>query len=386
MIPFKNLRRFVNKVFRQPGYALRVLCKRVIAYWFYSFSQGKSSYPESITLFLTHRCNLRCKMCGQWGEGGITKRQNVQYIQEELTLNELKSIIDDISSFKPNITLFGGESLLHPDCIEIIRYIKQKQMHCLIITNGYLLEELAQDLVDSGLDELNVSLDGASALHDQIRGMPGLFNKIMQGLKKIENFKTQKGKKKPLINLQCTITQYNYMYLEQSLDVANEVKANSLTFHNLIFLDKGIMNRQKEYDKILNCSSSDWNGFIFAPGIDPKLLYEKIKRILAGKYSFSVDFYPNFSSSELKEYYESPGYFPSGNSNSCRCISPWIVAYIFPDAQVRPCLNFDYAYGNIKNNKFSKIWNSEKAIGYRKLLKEKKIFPVCLRCTELYRY
>jgi MoaA/NifB/PqqE/SkfB family radical SAM enzyme len=383
MFPLRNLKRFFYKALRQPGYAFGVLIRRLQANLSYIFAKGRSSYPEAITLFLTHRCNLQCKMCGQWGREGVSKRQSAQYIQAELSLNELQLIIDDTASFKPNITLFGGEPLLHPGFPEIIKYIKQKGIHCLVVSNGFLLEELAEGIVDSGLDELNVSLDGNSALHDQIRGMPGLFDKIMHGLKQINYFKTRKNKHKPLINLQCTITQYNYKYLEQLIDVANEANADSLTFHNLIFINRQVMEKQKAYDNLLGCNSLDWEGFIFEPGIEPEVLYEKMKKILSGRYSFSVDFYPNLSHKALLEYYRKPDYRPCGNA--C-CLSPWVVAYIFPDGEVRPCLNSSYSFGNIKQMRFTEIWNNAKAVGFRKILKKNKIFPVCARCTELYRY
>lgn len=384
MIPLRNLRRFFYKTIKQPGYAFGVFIKRLKAYCYYRLGNGKSSYPEAVTLFLTHRCNLHCQMCGQWGEGGVTKKQSAQYIQTELSLNDLISIINDLSSFRPNITLFGGEPLLYPDCLKIIKYIKQRGMHCLIITNGSLLKDMAEEIVDSKLDELNVSLDGNTELHNQIRTMPGLFEKIMNGLKQINYFKLKENKKKPLINLQCTINKENYQHLEQLIDVAEEAEANSLTFHNLIFLKQGTLNKQKEYDKLLGCTSSDWEGFIFEPGIEPELLYEKIEKILSYKYRFSIDFYPNFSYKSIIQYYQNPDYIPY--EYPCRCLSPWVVAYIDPSGQVKPCLNFSYSYGNIKNNKFSEIWNGKKAIIFRQLLNKKRLFPVCVRCTELYRY
>jgi len=384
MMPWHNLRRFFYKSLRQPLYALGVGLRRFQANFYYIFRGGISSYPESITLFLTYRCNLSCKMCGQWGEGGITRKQSAQYIQGELSPEGMESLIDDIASFKPNITLFGGEPLLYPHYMETIKYIKQKKMHCLLITNGYLLENLAEDLVEAGLDELNVSLDGGARLHDQIRGMEGLFDKIMRGLKRVGYLKKKKGKKKPLINLQCTITRYNYEHLEQLIDVAKEAKADTLTFHNLIFLNQDILAKQREYDRQLNCSSSGWEGFIFDPGIDHEALYKKMQQILSGKYSFSIDFYPNFSQQALARYYNGSCCVPLEHSS--RCLSPWVVAYIFPDGEVKPCLNFDYSLGNIKNSRFNALWNNDKAIRFRKLLKEKKIFPVCIRCTELYRY
>jgi radical SAM protein with 4Fe4S-binding SPASM domain len=384
MLSLRNLRRFVSKALKQPGYAYRVFLKRLGAYAGYYLTDGYSGYPEAITLFLTHRCNLRCHMCGQWGESGVTAKQGKGFIQEELSFDEIKAVIDDVSAFSPNITLFGGEPLLHPACIEAIKYIKQKRMHCLIITNGSLIQDKAGELSESGLDELNLSLDGDAALHDQIRGMPGLFEKVMAGLEMIRGFKKKTGSGKPLVNLQCTINRYNYQRLEEMLGVAERAGADSLTFHNLIFLAPLVLQQQKAIDEALGCSSLDWEGFIAHPGIDPEVLYEKMRKISSGKYAFNVDFYPNFSKKALGEYYRNPQYRPSGASRAC--ISPWMVAYIFPDGNVRPCLNFNYAFGNVKKQKFSQIWLSAEALRFRKQLKKNKIFPVCVRCTELYRY
>ena len=350
----------------------------------YKFGDGKAPLPEAITLFLTHRCNLSCKMCGQWGESGVTKKQGSEFIKEELPLGGLRALIDDVASFMPNITLFGGEPLLYSGCTELIKHIKNKGMHCLMITNGFKLSEAAEELVESGLDELNVSLDAARSLHDEIRGMPGLFDKIASGLREVNRIKQDKFSNKPLINLQCTITEYNYKHLEQLVEVAKDVKADSLTFHNLIFLGKDLIEKQKEYDAILGCSSSDWEGFAFSPKIDPDLLYSKIKSVLAGTNPFGIDFYPNLSLQGLRQYYNNPSYLPSEYAK--RCISPWVVAYIFPDGQVGPCLNFSYSYGNIKDTSFTSLWNNQKAVNFRMKLKEKNIFPVCVRCTELYRY
>ncbi|MFH2145816.1 MAG: radical SAM protein [Candidatus Omnitrophota bacterium] len=340
--------------------------------------------PEAITLFLTHRCNLHCKMCGQWGEGGVTKKMSSDVIRQELNINLYKQLIDDVAFFRPNITLFGGEPLLYPQCLELVRYIKRKNMHALMITNGSLLDKTAQEIVEAGLDELNVSLDGDALLHDEIRGMPGLSARITQGLKLVNDYKREKGKKKPLINLQCTITKDNCEHLEKLLDVASSVGANSLTFHNLIFLNKELMDKQKPYNEALRCTSVDWEGFVFSPQIDPEKLYLKMREILKQDRGFSVDFYPNLSRAGLKSYYQDILYVPC--EYPARCLSPWIVAYIFPDGEIRPCLNFSYSFGNIKEESFVKLWNAERAVNYRQALKKNKIFPVCVRCTELYRY
>jgi radical SAM protein with 4Fe4S-binding SPASM domain len=382
MIPLRNFKRFFYKTLRQPLYAAVVLRKRAIAVFSYHFGKGSSSMPEAVTLFLTHRCNLRCKMCGQWGEGGVTKSDGAAILKQELTPQQIRSVVDDLARFKTNITLFGGEPLLFPGCADVIGYIKKKGLHCLMITNGSLLETYAEAIVDAGLDELNLSLDGGQALHDQIRGMPGLFTKIMAGVNRVNYFKAARGATRPLINLQCTITKYNYFNLEQLLEAAKDMQANSLTFHNLIFLNRAALDKQKPIDQALGCSSKDWEGFLFDPEINPVELYNKIQEIKERVCGFNVDFYPNFNEQELQRYYSEMDYEPEGG----RCLSPWIAAYVFPDGEVRPCLNCSYSFGNVKSDKFSVLWNNAKAVNYRMTLKKHGTFTVCSRCTELYRY
>lgn len=384
ILPYKNLHRFAAKLLRQPFYALKVGFRRLQALVCYYGAAGKSSYPEGFTFFLTYRCNLRCKMCGQWGESGASPNIPQEQLRQELNVADYEKIISQVAYFKPNITLFGGEPLLHPDFKAVLACLKKYNLHCLMITNGSLLKSYAKDIVDLGLDELNVSLDGGAALHDSIRGLPGLFDQIKEGLILVNRLKREKGAKKPLINIQCTINSYNYERLEELLEVAKDAGANALTYHHLIFLDKGLIKKQKEIDCLLECSSGAWEGFIFEPKLDYAKLDEKIKSIKSGKYTFSLDFFPNFSSLGLKEYYTNPQYKPREYPG--RCLSPWITAYIFPDGELRPCLNSTFSYGNLKDETFRGIWNSSQAVRFRRELKKNKMFPVCARCTELYRY
>ena len=384
LIPYRNAKRFLRKALLQPGYALRILGKRSQALARHTLGLDFAAAPEAVTIFLTHKCNLRCVMCGQWGEGGVTRQDHSGLVNEELSADELKKIVKGLSAFSPAVTLFGGEPLLHPACIELIRQIKSAGMHCVLITNGSLLSARAQEVVSSGLDELNVSLDGGRDLHDRIRGLPGVFEKITAGIAEVQRFKKETGSARPLLNLQCTINKYNYAHLEQMTQVALDTGADSLTFHNLIFLDKAVLGKQKEIDLTLGSSSKDWGGFEIEPGIDSAALDAKIKEIRSKKYPFAVDFYPNFSSAQRKAYYEDNCFIPT--EYPFRCLSPWLVAYIFPDGSVRPCLNSSYSFGNASSGPFMKAWNSPEARRFRRLLFERKAFPACVRCTELYRY
>lgn len=386
MIPFRNFKRFFQKGLKQPLYAARVAGKRLGAYVAYTFKRGKVSAPEAITFFLTRVCNLRCKMCGQWGDHGITKTQGADDIKAWLSLEEIKGVIDGIAPHRTSVTLFGGEPFLHPQIIDIIDAVKKAGLHVLVITNGTLLERFADSLVALNLDELNISIDGGKILHEDIRGLPGVFDRIMAGIDKVNAAKKKQGRSAPLINIQCTISRFNCDRLEELLDVARLAQANSLTFHNLIFLTPELIARQKAFDDKLGCSSRDWEGFVFEPGIDPKKLFDQLAQVKdkARTEKFSVDIFPNFSKKGLAEYYQNPDYLPS--EYAPRCVSPWVCAYVFPDGEVRPCLNCSYSFGNVKTTDFLKIWNGPLAVRYRQELKKEGIFPACRRCTELYRY
>ncbi len=384
MLPLKNIPRFFRKTISQPGYAAGVLAKRLQAYAAYAWADGRSPLPEAVTLFLTHSCNLRCKMCGQWGESGVTRKDAAGSQETQLSLAEAIGYVDQLKSFRPAVTLFGGEPFLFKGCSDLIRYIKSLRMHCLVITNGSLLERYAREVVDAGLDELNISLDAGQALHDRIRGMDGLFDRIISGIDAVNRCKAAAGRQRPLINLQTTITKDNYHDLEQMLAVARLTQAHSLTFHNLIFLSRADMQRQAEMDSRLQCSSRNWEGFVFDPGIDSGELARVLGRIRSRSYPFAVDIYPNFSPRQLQRYYQLSGYLPERENSAC--LSPWLVGYIFPDGSVRPCLNSDYSFGSLRDEPFRRVWNSRRAVAFRRMLKARRLFPACIRCTELYRY
>jgi len=383
-VNLRSLKRIAAKVLRQPAYAVKVGIKRMQASWAYAHGKGRAPMPEALTFFLTHQCNLRCKMCGQWGEAGTSKCLPSEQLNEKLSREELMRIVDEMRTYRPNITLFGGEPLLHPDCIWLMQYAKKYGLHTLMISNGSLFERYAQEIVAAGLDELNVSLDGYGTLHDTIRGMDGLFERIYRGIKAIQEAKKKAGTKRPFINLQCTMMKDNYTQLDGVLRTARELNADSVTFHNLIFLSADVIEKQDACDKELGCTSPEWKGFVFEPGIDPARLFEETEKLRTAKEAFAVDVYPNFSKEGMRQYYENPSFLPSEYRPAC--LSPWSCGYVFNDGSVRPCLNSTYSFGNVKTAAMKDVWNSAAAVRYRSELKKRGIFPACIRCTELYRY
>ena len=386
MLRLRNLSRSLRKALFEPRYALRVLWKRLVSYGTYRLRKGYSAYPETVSLFLTYRCNLRCKMCGQWGEDGWARLLSRDDLEHELPHETLTSLIEDLSKFKPTITLFGGEPLMSKNWEWLVRSIKTHRMRVNMITNGTLLAQHVEKVVDSGVDELIFSLDGPEEVHDEMRSGKGIFQRAINAFSSLNEYKKKVGKKTPRVNISTTIFETNYRRLDEVVAIAESIGADTITFHHLIFLSMGICKKNSQVlrDEFgMDCM--DWTGFAreTLPNIDIEYLLDKLHDLSSRKSSVSISIYPNLTDEEVRRYYTSFEFTPQ--SYTKRCVSPWMTVYIFPNGDVKPCLDISYVTGNIIHERFSTIWNNEKYRNYRSVLKKRGCFPACTRCTEFYR-
>ena len=129
------------------------------------FSQDKKPV---VVWNITRQCNLKCRHC--YAQAQAKKPKG------ELTTQEGKVLLDDLSSFGAPVILFsGGEPVLRPDLPELAEYAVAKGMRAVISTNGTLItKELAKTFKDIGLSYVGISLDGMEAINDQIHDLPGL--------------------------------------------------------------------------------------------------------------------------------------------------------------------------------------------------------------------
>jgi radical SAM protein with 4Fe4S-binding SPASM domain len=131
-----------------------------------------------LTCYLTHRCNLQCRHCAV-----ISAPHRENY----LPLFQVQRLIDQwVASGGEAVIISGGEPLLHPDCLAILRYAATR-IKTLLATNGALIDDpMAAALVDLGV-AVQVSLDGATAAtHDHIRG-DGAFAKTWDGIERLQH-------------------------------------------------------------------------------------------------------------------------------------------------------------------------------------------------------
>src|SRR4030042_5943091 len=387
MVPIKNIKRTIAKASQQPTYALHAARMRILSALSYRFRDGKSALPETISLLLTYRCNLHCKLCAGWGERGTQKSLPPAITRRYLELPLIERLIKEVRSFHPTITLFGGEPLIHPQWAEVVKLIKGAGLRCNMISNGILLKRRAEEAVRLGLDEIIFSLDGPAEVHDRIRGGKGVFRRALEGFQHLERVKKKYGKKRPTVNVNTVIWEENQAMLPEIVKQAGRFGAQTITFHHLIFADqKAFDETERITQAALAFNSPDWAGFILdaLPRIDPEVIIEQKHMMERGKTAVSAFFYPNFTDEEIRAYYNSFSFLPS--SYKQRRLRPWMVAYVLPDGIIKPCLSLGYAMGDLHAASFKEIWNGERAVQFRRLLKERRYFPICPRCTEFSRF
>jgi len=85
-------------------------------------------------------------------------------------------------------------------------------------------------------------------------------------------------------------------------------------------------------------------------------LLRSAEEINAKKWQIPVYFYPNLTPHEIRLYYSGSHFEPETFAQ--RCIHPWMASYIYPDGSVLPCHTLGYSPGNVRQDKFTKIWNN----------------------------
>ena len=126
-------------------------------------------FPLSLNIEVTNACNLRCIMCPR-----EKSSKEVGYMDFEL----FKKIIDECKQRRVRKIFFhkDGESLLHPKLPEFIRYARNVNAAEMLslTTNGTLLnQELADKLIEAGLDEVCISIDAVNPdTYTKIKGRP----------------------------------------------------------------------------------------------------------------------------------------------------------------------------------------------------------------------
>ena len=138
-----------------------------------------------IRLSITDVCNFKCDYCLPDGYK-IDKSDNRTFIKAE----EIKRLAKALSQLGVSkIRLTGGEPTIRKDFFEIVNILKENSgiKKTVITTNGYKLENLAEKLVESKLDGINISIDSLNK--DTFKKITGhdRLEEILRGIKKLQS-------------------------------------------------------------------------------------------------------------------------------------------------------------------------------------------------------
>ena len=175
---------------------------------------------------VTRKCNLKCVHC--------YAHATEQPVNEELSTEEGKTLIDDLAQFGAPVILFsGGEPLVRQDLPELAAYAVDKGMRAVISTNGTLITAgLAKTLKEIGLSYVGISLDGMQGINDKFRGVKGAYEKALNGIRNCQHAGIKVG-------LRFTINKYNVEEIPDIFDLLEEMNIPRVCFYHLVYAGRG---------------------------------------------------------------------------------------------------------------------------------------------------
>lgn len=184
---------------------------------------------DYIRISITDRCNLRCVYC--MPEEGIKLVKHDDVLSYEEIIRLCRQFVK-IGISKVKIT--GGEPLVRKDVHKLIKAIKKIDGidNVTLTTNGILLENQIDDLVNAGLDAVNISIDTLEEERYREITRLGDINKVMKGIKKCLTYKNLK------IKINCVPIKGENE--EELLDLINLCKDNDISIRFIEVMPIGL--------------------------------------------------------------------------------------------------------------------------------------------------
>ena len=362
----------------------------------YLFLGGYSFPPKSICLIISEICNLKCTMCdiGHHRDPKTTPSRLQNSLHEggePLSLEQWQNLIVDIASFtpKPLVLFTGTEPLLYPAVFELIATAVTCSVPVHLTTNGTKLAEYAESIValcqrPNSID-ISVSIDDIGSRHDKIRGVPGTFQRAIDGIRAVFSARERMRKRYPYVHVTCTISSFNQDNLEKLVGwfFENNLPVTSFTFNHLWFKDRRIVEAHNHsmagrYPVVEeNCGGFD------AGVIDLLAVKRRIAelRIRYGPGGVKIHEQPPLTEEDAGYYYNDPCRPVFYN----RCTAAWRNITITPRGNVLLSpLCFFPPSGNIKEEPLTRLWNGQGFRKVRRMIKKHKMFPACSRCCMLF--
>lgn len=319
--------------------------------------ERKLELPEGVPplntyyVYLTAGCNLACQHC--WLS---PKFQRDGGTGGHLDYGLLTCAIDEgLPLGLSSIKLTGGEPLLHPDFIQIVNFIRERNLSLGIETNGVLLtRDLALYLKNnSSLKHISVSVDSSDAeKHDRFRGVKGSFEKAVNAVQ----YLSEMGYHPQVI---MSVHSGNIDEIESLVFLAKDIGAASVKFNIIQPTGRGelLLKRDGEIALADIIEKGQW--------IESDL---QKRSSIPLYYSWPMAFY------SLKR-------LTAGNNGTCAIHN---ILGILPSGELSMCGIGthipDLCYGKIGDVKIADVWTSHSVIKKMRQTLPAELDGVCSRC------
>ncbi len=287
-----------------------------------------SSYPRRVVLELTNDCQFNCVMCGR-GYAGFKKT----YL-DTACLKKLENVFN----YAEEVAFLGwGEATLHPEFLQILKFLDQFPVKKYLCTNGGSPDVLKKAVNQYGLDILAVSLDGACRKVNSSIRRGSDYDSILAMLREIVAEKKIRGKDKPYINFVMTAMKSNLHQLPGLIKLARrlgiqEVKVVYLTVFGNTLAGESLYNCQDEVKKVFG------EAITLAASLGIKLVLPYVQ-----------------------------GEDSVGEKHHRDCFVGWRDLFIGSDGFIRPCMSTSQKLQNFHDyNNFADLWNSVEFVRFRK--------------------
>lgn len=312
-----------------------------------------------IVILMPHSaCNCRCVMCDIW-KGNHDLKQ--------LTEDDIQGLMSVLKKFgTQQVLMSGGEALLNHNFFRLCEILREENIKVSLLSTGLTLKKNAEALV-KWVNDIIISLDGDETIHDNIRNIPGAFNKLAEGITAIKTLNS--GFK---ITARTVIHRLNYLAWSRIIDSAKQLGLDQISFLPAD-VSSHAFNRQQAWDE---------------PRQHEILLTEndlgELKMVIGNLFNqYKNDFTSNFIAESREKiqniYFYYAAFYGRNDFPYKKCNAPWVSTVIEADGTVRPCF-FHEAYGNIKTGSLDKIINSQSAIDFRKNLDIARN-ETCVKCV-----
>jgi radical SAM protein with 4Fe4S-binding SPASM domain len=355
-----------------------------------------SYFPTKLNLRILYDCNLRCKMCGQWGETGAYFAHDQSKRKSLLEIDVIDGVLNELTPMGLKmIDITGGETLLYPQFEEMLNRMCKRNVYVKFVTNGTLLDKFARAIVESSANSITVSVDGEKETHNKIRGKYWAYDKTMKGLCALSEMKKKLGKNRPLVQIAFTMNRHNGAAALKNLcqDLRGKELADVLAIKlTPIFVPE---QAEKKYINLVKHYFDVKEGIVSPGGFrddysDFADEGYKIVKIVSDLKKESFDFFieplPHIPFDQIPRLYLDY----SWDLGRGPCPIPFDEPTVDADGNVYPCNLFTDAplsMGNVYETPFLSIWHGSRFMKFRHMLLEQGgLLPICNRCCQLTEY